>query len=1012
MRTLTLVVIALICGCDIDSGTVRDPLGDDPPLADWSDAAVVPEGPADDAPPAITIDVTEEIEPGLVRLAGTTEDDRGVTAIQIAVGASGPYDVAPIGRGFGEWEATVEVPEVGPVGLRATAFDGMGNTGVAEAMLDRPMPDDDTPPTVTIAAPLDGLQTNVGRLLVEGTAEDDTAIARVVLLMEVDGVELGIGVARTADFFARWSLDAPVPPAAEVTYVVQATDLAGNVGEARARVVSRAAPPHDPPRLVASNPADGTTVGALRQGFRLTIEADAPLVQVTAGPIDGPLFEADPEGDDFVVDLALAPGENRLRVISRDADGLIGRDLLAVEVDDGWGAITPLALNAPGEPGGEVSLDLDKAGVIEMFPDEVKRTTNLIELDPGPMVQNALGAIRAACGRNWEGPHFANGAFLFDCPPEWGPAERNLWGLLTMTPANVNVVGTDLEGASDLALPILEIPFGEILALALGIEFEEVMLGDAPLVAAIKEALIGTHPNTTPSGALAVTLDDGLKDMIPLGERFDAVPGEHPGFIAGYVEAAVLTNAFRMGLTLQSNLRLYDGLDLEAPTKTYFADRAPDGPVVELEFLEIESFTLEGIAPAPEVAMDFRMVEADIAAVPGTSLLPIGRGDSDVWDFEPYLLEHVVALSSRYAFDDLRTGCDLCSGQSEGAALFLNPNGGTDFAEIAIGTVGYDCVDAADPDCTSGVAPNARGVAEHIEAIDALFCQDDVECPAGMECHPQNRCVPAEQNICARDRNCAEGELCLLGQCLPEAAVECRSTPECDVGDICYEGGCMPVPLGWFRLWMPPGVTVLPDPGYMWDVVLQVAQARLRDSGVRQGGADGAPFIDAVPEGEGDVVFGLEGVSVGLTDEDIEREVRQNLQLQRETLADALLGAYTDIARPVDVYLDRFGAGEDRRMWLMHSPCRVGRAHIPDAADRVPGEERCDADPDVGIYDSPEGGDRLDVPAPSGLRGVVMDDPAAPAPPTLYVRTTEGTHRLDVAEVEADRVLFWYRAPR
>ncbi len=1034
-KTHILWATALLTwGCENDLGEVRGPVGDNPPLADWSDAAPPHEAPADEAAPNVAITSAEEGDDGQVILTGTASDDRAVTAIRIAVGASGPYDVRPTGRGFNAWQTVVPAPAAGPVLIEATAFDGAGNTGTAEAVVDRPMPADDSPPTLVVLQPAHRSQTNSARLFVTGTAADDSAVAEVTVAMRVDGEEMPAVPALTADFFAHWSVAMPLTPARVVTYVVRATDIAGNVTTVEAEVTSRAAPPHDPPTLVSSTPVAGAIVDDLRQTFTLEVDSPVEVDFVGIGPEDpvtgpGPLFPAAAAGDGrFQADLLLQPGLNRLRVVMRDVDGLMARAPFTVIVRDGWGEVTPVVLRAPAEPGGEVRLELDKPGAAELFSLEIQRDFTLMLLDPAPLVSNALTAIREACQVDWSEPHFVDGVFQPNCPPEWGPAERNLWGLLTMTSENVNATGTSLEGAALRAEDLVRTPFGSILAQALQIEEGQVMLGhdprfqapippaEDPLVAAVIDELIATHPEAE-NGRLPVTLEAGLADMVPLGTTFGPIPGGHPGFIDdenGGVFAEVLTEDFVMGLKMVSNLRMYDGLDLMARQKSYFADRDPGLDPVELAFLELVDFTLEGIAARPAVDMAFKMVESDRAAIPGRNLEPIGEGDSDVWDFDPWLLERVVARASRNAFADLRTGCNLCAGPAEGALLFQNP---TDLAEIAIGTNGYDCVAADHPECGVGVAPNPVGTAEHIAVIDHLFCINDADCDPDMECHAeQNRCVPADQYECTRDRDCEQGERCLLRLCEPADEVDCVSTPECAADELCYEGSCMPVPAGWFRLWMPAGALPLPDPAYMWDIVLEVAQARLRNSGVpidpdaEPQDLDLDEFIDFVPEGEGDVVFRLQGIDVGLTDVQIEAEVRQSLHADRERLADALLGAYTNLERPIDAFIDRV----DGQLWLMLSPCRVGRAWIPDPReDLVEGEEACVPTDGFGAFDSANGGARIDIErAPGDLRGVPLGQPGNPTHDKIYVRLANGeTARVEVIELRADDVELWLRDP-
>lgn len=982
MRKMIWVAVALFAtACSHDLGDVRDPLGDEVDAVSWDDAALPFAPPADDEAPTVEISEVVDLGDGTARLSGISGDDRAVVAMTAGVELSGPYAIEPTPAGFSVWSTVVPIVPAGPVMLTVTAFDGGGRSSTAEVLLDRPRPADMTAPTLVITAPMDGLETNAARVFIEGTAFDASGVRRVEVSRIVEGDEELLGVAATADHFATWAIDAVLPPGVEAIYVARARDTADRLAEARVRVRSRAAPPHAAPRLVSSVPANGATVDASRQTLAMTIESGAPLVAVKARVGEGASVDAVGAGGEWSAPIRLRPGPNGITVVARDATGLVGRAVITVTMDDGYLDGPTIDLAPPGAPGGEVVLDLDKAGVLAMFPEDVQRETVLMNLDPRAMVRNALGVIRAACGPGWDGP-----GFVPACPAEWGAAERNLWGLLTMTPRRTVVTNTSFFPASELSDSLLGIAFGQILGDALQVGYDEVVLADEPLVEALVTSLIASHPLAGPGGVLPVTLEDGLLDMRPLGQRFGP-SGEHPGFIAGAVEASVLTDDFRMGLTLISNLRLYEGIvlqiDLQAARKDYFADRPPALPVVELEFLDPARFSLSGIDPSPVVAMDFQMVESDAVATPGNAIEPFGLGNSDVWDFAPWTLERVVAQASINAFGELRTGCDLC-GPNGGGLVYRDAVRGVDVAELAIGRLGYDCR-PGEP-CPNEANPNAVGRPEHFyNYLDRNNCTSIDECAERFGddaiCHPHGRCVLSDDIECFNDRQCAAGERCLAGTCT--VGIECAVDSDCVGSRVCYAGSCIAVPAGWFRLWMPD-VTQLPDPAYMWDIVLEVAQARLRDGGVA--------------EGEGDATFHLEGVSVGLTDDDIDALVREQLQAQRLTLANALLGRYVDPTHPLDLFVDAFGGTG----WLMINPCRIGQAFPVAGCVQAAG---------VGIFDAAVGGARLDRAAPSGLRGLPVAE--LPVGEAIWFRDGDDTaHRLDVEQVNGARVRLWLRGVR
>lgn len=997
-RAWFVLATAGLIGCEIDMGDVRSPLGNDAAPAMWDSGMAMLDPPADDDAPRVSILSAVATDESTAFIQGNALDDSAVVAVTIMSGMSGPYAVAPEVVGFAEWQAEVPIPPNGPVVLTVRGYDRSGQVGEVRRTLDRPALDDGSPPMLTLLRPAPGLETNADTLFVVGNALDPSGLASVTVhLADAEATPGGCDaapeappfMARTANHFRDWSAEVPVPPGRDTLYCVTATDTGGQVARAQVRVRSRAAPPHAAPRLAGSDPSNGETVDRSAITVSLRIESEVEVVDVRAGIVDGPLADAVRDGDAWTVPIRLRPGSNALRVVARDVDNLVGRAVFSLRFDDGWGDGPRLALAPPSPPGGTVTLDLDKQGVLDMFPRDVQRDTTLMYLEPQEMVTNALAVIRDACGPGWDGP-----GFVPNCPADWGAPEINLWGLLTMTPRSADVGGTSLDGAAQRSVPFLGLPFGEVLGQALGIGYDDIVLPDGPLVEALVSGLIASHREARADGALRVTLEDGLLDMTPLGRRFGPDGAGHPGFIDGEVRAGVLTDAFRMGLTLESNLRLYEGVDLVNTRKDYFADRPEELPVVVLDFETPRTFTLSGIDPNPVVAMDFQMVEDDAFVPPGETLEPIGQGNSPVWDLPRWKLERVVAEASLLAFGELRTGCDLCGPEDPNALRFADPELGSDLAEITIGRVGYDC--RLNQPCPNEDLPNPPGVAEHFRKLDRLDCDVDEECEIALgdeyECHNQGRCLRSAEIECDRDRNCdqANGILCLLGQCEAAESFECRENLECGGDEVCHLGQCMQVPAGWFRLWMPRGAAPLPPPAYMWDIVLEVAQARMRDGGV--------------PEGEGDALFSISDVEVGLTDIEIEGLVREQLGAQAETLAESLLGRYVDPDHPVDVFVDRFEDGP----WLMTNPCRIARAE--------PAVE-CGDVGEAGLYSAPLPAppeamlNRLDNPAPSGMRGVpfaVLQGLGADQ--TLIYVDAQGTrHRLDIVGFDGDVLNVWLR---
>jgi hypothetical protein len=82
-----------------------------------------------------------------------------------------------------------------------------------------------------------------------------------------------------------------------------------------------------------------------------------------------------------------------------------------------------------------------------------------------------------------------------------------------------------------------------------------------------------------------------------------------------------------------------------------------------------------------------------------------------------------------------------------------------------------------------------------------------------------------------------------------------------------------------------------PPPSYLWDVLLEVGQVRLHD--------------DGVAEGEGEVEFTLEGVSVGLDARTIEESIKDNLRADPTSLTDVAADLLDNGSGEADVYYVR-----------------------------------------------------------------------------------------------------------
>ncbi|MEZ4472510.1 MAG: hypothetical protein R3F60_17300 [bacterium] len=360
--TVWVVALAVLAACgEVDRGQLRGLIDADAgPLATWDEPADPGPAPVDRAPPTISI-LRVDVAGGRATIAGQARDDVAVVAVEIGVGASGPYPARLVGERF---EATVPLPATGPADLSATAFDATGQAATARRVVEGPPPVSARAPVVLIDEPTAGTATTAERVVLRGRVQDEDGVVAV----EVEGRLAGdLGVARTADHFGHWSLSVPLAVGATERFTARARNAAGRVGEASVEVRSRRAPPHGPP-VVEVAPADGALVPTLRVAVVARALSAVPLDRVVAQVGDGPWQALAAGADGFRGVLRLSPGANTVTLLATDVDGLVSRVDRQWQADDGAGDGPRVVLRAPRGGGGRVVLDLDRAGVAALSP--------------------------------------------------------------------------------------------------------------------------------------------------------------------------------------------------------------------------------------------------------------------------------------------------------------------------------------------------------------------------------------------------------------------------------------------------------------------------------------------------------------------------------------------------------------------------------------------------------------------------------------------------------------------
>lgn len=320
-----------------------------------------------------------------------------------------------------------------------------------------------------------------------------------------------------------------------------------------------------------------------------------------------------------------------------------------------------------------LELEMDRAEVAELFGARARDIT-LLEIDPTPMLADALLEVRDSCGTAWQQDHEDPG---HDCSltplgqtfkgsdGTWkSSAEYAMVRLLTMTPANVVVEGTTSEGLAELAdsMPLLIGSYGTVLSDALGVPRTQTVVSNDALVEAFHRYFVQTHPAALPSGRLPITLEDALSDMTTLSTRLGPM-GAHPGIVdpSEPVRGEVFGPGFTMVAVAESNLRLRDAVDVDGVGKTYATTLEGEGTdaALRFDFADPASFRVEGLVEDLQIDLRIRVHEHDgfvgscVGApackqnLPGA---PLHNGS--VWAMDPWTTEVLIAAAAHEDYQD------------------------------------------------------------------------------------------------------------------------------------------------------------------------------------------------------------------------------------------------------------------------------------------------------------------------------------------------------------------------
>jgi hypothetical protein len=911
-------VLAVAAGCAdppaevaVDVIAVELPFSEKlPDVGPGADALATPD---DEAPPEVLIATPLQgaaLTAGRVRLSGTATDDVAVTAIAVRIGYNAPFWL-PATADLRAFDLDVDVP-YGTTPLVVTAYDPAGRSATATVTVTRaPAIPDTTPPSIEITAPLAAAVLPDNRVRLTGRASDAVGLTRVDV-RTLTGLST---VAATADQFATWEATLTVPPGLPATFTATAHDSAGLTAT---HTITVTAGPADatPPTVAILNPPDGASLPERLLTLSGTAADDRAIARVDVRVGPGPFAPATTTNAyaTWTLPAALTPGANLIKAIATDTAGNTTATTTTVIFATGdFTAPRPYTLAWRPPTPTPVSLTLNKSQVAEAIPPADQDAIVLLNLDPTPMLVGAIDYLRAACGPDPAAP---------TCPPDWGPAELNMWRLLTMTPATADVTDTSfatmaavvdwlasgtLEGWPDIKT------LGDVLSPALGVAPDSPLIATATIVAAIRQNLIGTHPAAA-DALMPITLRDGLTDMATLATKFGP-SGAHPGVIppGGASHAEVLLPNFALIIGGTSNLHWHDGLAL-ATGKASLAFLAPGAQSpLDLDFLSPDTFQIEGLAPDPTVDLDFAMVEhpTQLTQTAGLPAEPCAGPTPFAGVAAPWTIEMVVDCAAKLQFVDYTAGCNLCPVGDPAALLWgvYVPSIplAIDLFEIAIGT--------------TGVISKSGTKSKHFSELGTptpgrmwLWTDQGAGFPPGFQAQGTNE-----------------------------------------------------------DLW---------DVGTLWNLISEIAQQRLRDGGV--------------PEGAGDVRFRLESIPVGLTADELIAAIRPSMEAQKDYLTDVMLGDYAANADAPDLFLVKSPA--DEALWLVHVRPGDPARHTFEGLDFPYTKDGFYADL------------ALSTPAAGSLNQppLTSDHPAlrvTAAPQRVYVQGAGGSvHRLDVRLLDATRI--------
>ena len=400
-------------------------------------AAVTDEITIADAPPTAAITAPGDgstVYDTSVLVQGTAGDDTGLEKVIMRVNG-GPWVRA---TGTANWSAWADInPGVANL-VEACARDNVGQWGTIVGITLNGAPN--LRPVARFTSPAEGATVYDSSVLVQGTADDDVSLDKVI-------VRINGGAWVRAAGTSTWSAWLNLTPGAANLVEARARDSSGQFGPTAAMTLNAAASLR--PVVMFTAPAGGSTVydaAALIQG---TASDDTGLDKVIVRVNGGPWVRADGAAN-WQVWMNLGSGPNVFEAMARDIDGQWGPT--ATMTLNGVSNLRPVTMFTAPPDGSTVydaAVQVQGTAIDDTGLDKV-----IVRVNGGAWVRATGTATWSAWINVGTGPNLVE-ARARDATGQWGPiVSRTLIGAANLQPVAMITSPADGSDTSDAQVTV------------------------------------------------------------------------------------------------------------------------------------------------------------------------------------------------------------------------------------------------------------------------------------------------------------------------------------------------------------------------------------------------------------------------------------------------------------------------------------------------------------------------------------------------------------------------------